>query len=137
MVDADGPVHGGGAHSLLPEDDGMVEDMIAKGEPSLSSNQVVLSAGEDQYQTVTIVPNDSASGEVSYVLIVQQNEEKKDGGEEEDLEGVYDFEGGEDGAYRRCRRRISVVHCRGIRRSLPLEFVLIYLFVAVCHHRDP
>merc|ERR1719151_326451 len=77
----------------------MVEDMIGKGEPSLSSNQVVLSAGEDQYQTVTIVPNDSASGEVSYVLIVQQNEEKKDGGEEEDLEGVYDFEGGEDGEY--------------------------------------
>ena len=99
VVDADGPVHGGGAHSLLPEDDGIVEDMIGKGEPSLSSNQVVLSAGEDQYQTVTIVPNDSASGEVSYVLIVQQNEEKKDGGEEEDLEGVYDFEGGEEGEY--------------------------------------
>ena len=98
VVDADGPVHGGSGHSLLPEDDGMVEDMIAKGEPSLSSNQVVLSAGEELYQTVTIVPNESTSGEVSYVFIVQQNEEKKDG-EEEDLEGVYDFEGGEDGEY--------------------------------------
>ena len=49
VVDADGPVHGGGGHSLLPEDDGMVEDIITKGqEPSLSNNQVVLSAGEDQ-----------------------------------------------------------------------------------------
>ena len=37
----------------------------------LTMHQVVLSAGEDQYQTVTIVPNDSATGEVSYVLIVQ------------------------------------------------------------------
>ena len=64
--------------------------------------QVVLSAGEDQYQTVTIVPNDSAGGEVSYVLIVQQNDgDKKTGedGEEEDLEGVYDFENGDDPDY--------------------------------------
>ena len=60
---------------------------------------MVLSAGEDQYQTVTIVPNDSAGGEVSYVLIVQQNDgDKKTGedGEEADLEGVYDFENGDD-----------------------------------------
>ena len=61
----------------------------------LPVHQVVLSAGEDQYQTVTIVPNDSTTGEVSYVLIVQQGEgEKKEG--EEELEGVYDFEGGEE-----------------------------------------
>ena len=62
----------------------------------------MLSAGEDQYQTVTIVPNDSAGGEVSYVLIVQQNDgDKKTGeeGEEEDLEGVYDFENGDDPDY--------------------------------------
>jgi hypothetical protein len=95
VVEADGPGQGG--ESLMAEEEEMVEDIIAKGEPSLPTNQVVLSAGEDQYQTVTIVPNDSAGGEVSYVLIVQQNDgEKKEGGEdEEDLEGVYDFEGGE------------------------------------------
>jgi len=106
VVDADGPVQympGQGGPALLAphHEEPMVEDIISKGEHTLNSNQVVLSAGEDQYQTVTIVPNDSASGEVSYVLIVQQNDndKKDDGEEEEDLDGVYDFEGGEEHEY--------------------------------------
>ena len=71
-------------------------DLIAKGEPDLPHNQVVLTgAGTDQYQTVTIVPNDSNSGEVSHVLIMQQNDtqEKKGPGVEvgEDM-AVHDFE---------------------------------------------
>jgi hypothetical protein len=33
---------------------------------------VVLAQGEGGYQTVTILPPESSSGEVSYVLIVQQ-----------------------------------------------------------------
>ena len=53
--------------------------------------QVVLNTGGDQYQTVTIVPSDGNTGEVSYVLIVQQPEEKDKGGSEEAI-GVYDFE---------------------------------------------
>ena len=96
LVDADGPVYGGGRHSL-PEDGRMVEDMIVKEEPTLSSNQVVLNSGEDQ--KVTVISNDLANGEVSYVVIVQQNEEKKGGGGEEDHEEVNNFEGDVDGEY--------------------------------------
>ena len=99
FVNVDGPVNGGGGHSILPEDDEVVKDSITKGELTLSSNQVVLSAGEDKYQSVAIVPSDSVSGEVSYVVILQQNEERKDGGGEEDLEGVFDYGGGEDSEY--------------------------------------
>ncbi|XP_034232456.1 transcriptional repressor CTCFL isoform X1 [Thrips palmi] len=58
----------------------------------------------DSYQTVTIVPSDTNPGEVSYVLIVQQPEDDKDGEEDEDEEKnddqdltVYDFDEGEDG----------------------------------------
>lgn len=59
----------------------------------LGPNQVVLNTGDDQYQTVTIVPNDSSSGEVSYVLIVQQNEDKKIIPDQQ--AEVYEFEGEE------------------------------------------
>merc|ERR1719412_13733 len=45
-----------------------------------NDNQVVLNTGGDQYQTVTIVPSDGNTGEVSYVLIVQQPEDKDKGG---------------------------------------------------------
>lgn len=64
------------------------------------SAQVILNAG-DAYQTVTIVPSEAGSGEVSYVLIVQQPDDK-DGdkgegdGEDQDLT-VYDFDEGEEG----------------------------------------
>ena len=54
-------------------------------------------AGTDQYQTVTIVPNQENNGEVSYVLIVQQNDsEEKKGGE---MGEVYDFETENDPDY--------------------------------------
>jgi hypothetical protein len=62
--------------------------------------QVILNTG-DAYQTVTIVPSEAGSGEVSYVLIVQQPDDK-DGdkgegdGEDQDLT-VYDFDEGEEG----------------------------------------
>ena len=55
-----------------------------------SNNQVVLNTGGDQYQTVTIVPSDGNTGEVSYVLIVQQPEDKDK--QSEEAIGVYDFE---------------------------------------------
>merc|ERR1719414_2446670 len=44
-----------------------------------ASNQVMMSTGasSDQYQTVTIVPSDGDTGEVSYVLIVQQPENER------------------------------------------------------------
>jgi len=57
------------------------------GISDLNPNQVVLNDGDNQFQTVTIVPNNSSSGEVSYVLIVQPNQDKKDG-----EEAVYDFD---------------------------------------------
>lgn len=59
---------------------------------------MILGTG-DTYQTVTIVPSEGNSGEVSYVLIVQQqgDEEKdKENGEDHDLT-VYDFDDGEEG----------------------------------------
>lgn len=52
----------------------------------------------DAYQTVTIVPSDTNQGEVSYVLIVQQDGEGKEGeenGEDQDLT-VYDFDENEE-----------------------------------------
>jgi hypothetical protein len=57
-----------------------------------------LNAG-DGYQTVTIVPSETGTGEVSYVLIVQQPEDGKDkDGDDADLSNVYDFDEGEEGA---------------------------------------
>eukprot|EP00092_Neocalanus_flemingeri_P087083 GFUD01109828.1.p1 GENE.GFUD01109828.1~~GFUD01109828.1.p1 ORF type:complete len:312 (-),score=110.79 GFUD01109828.1:635-1570(-) len=111
VVDADGPVTTGmlegddGAHQMEDTDLSQVighSDLIAKGEPDLPHNQVVLAGGgSDQYQTVTIVPNDTNSGEVSYVLIVQQNEtqDKKGGVEDGEQMAVYDFETENDPDY--------------------------------------
>ncbi|XP_017893131.1 transcriptional repressor CTCFL-like isoform X2 [Ceratina calcarata] len=76
---------------------------------SNENNQVVINS-EDAYQTVTIVPSDTNSGDFSYVFIVQQpeSEEKesskpvvREGAEGEEGEGeqdltVYDFEDNED-----------------------------------------
>jgi hypothetical protein len=56
---------------------------------------MILNAG-DAYQTVTIVPSDTNPGEVSYVLIVQQPDDKDDKGDDQDLT-VYDFDEGEEG----------------------------------------
>jgi len=72
---------------------------ITKSDPDLPSNQVLVTgAGSDQYQTVTIVPNQENNGEVSYVLIVQQNDtagnDKKGG-----MGEVYDFETENDPDY--------------------------------------
>jgi len=73
--------------------------LSGKQEPELPANQVVLAGGgSDQYQTVTIVPNQENSGEVSYVLIVQQNDnqDKKPGS---GMSEVYDFETENDPDY--------------------------------------
>lgn len=66
---------------------------------NVNDNQVVLNTGGDQYQTVTIVPSDGNTGEVSYVLIVQQPDDKDKGtsggatgASGEEAIGVYDFE---------------------------------------------
>merc|ERR1711899_418740 len=69
-----------------------------------ASNQVMMSTGasSDQYQTVTIVPSDGDTGEVSYVLIVQQPEDEKAGGNKSSAQDgggtddVYDFDGDPD-----------------------------------------
>ncbi|CAG7837591.1 unnamed protein product [Allacma fusca] len=54
----------------------------------------VSQSGKETYETVTIVPSEGDSGEVSYVLIVQQPEDEKE--EKEDDLKVYDFDEGED-----------------------------------------
>lgn len=38
----------------------------------MDENQQMIDLNSGEYQTVTIVPSESSSGEVSYVLIVQQ-----------------------------------------------------------------
>ena len=48
-------------------------------------------SGKDAYETVTIVPSEGGRGETSYVLIVQEPEEKED----DDLK-VFDFDEAED-----------------------------------------
>ncbi|XP_014290440.1 transcriptional repressor CTCFL [Halyomorpha halys] len=57
------------------------------------NGQMVLGTG-DSYQTVTIVPSETSTGEVSYVLIVQQPEDKEKE-EDQDLT-VYDFDDHEE-----------------------------------------
>jgi len=56
----------------------------------------VLAQGEGGYQTVTILPPESSTGEVSYVLIVQQ----PDGGEQAVISSeVLDGAEGEEGMH--------------------------------------
>lgn len=70
------------------------EATIISGEPG--SNQVLINSG-DAYQTVTIVPSDTNQGEVSYVLIVQQDGDGKDEDNAEDQDmTVYDFDEAEE-----------------------------------------
>ncbi|XP_073976183.1 uncharacterized protein isoform X2 [Rhodnius prolixus] len=58
--------------------------------------QMVVGAG-DSFQTVTIVPSETSSGELSYVLIVQQPGEDDDKEKEEDQDlTVYDFDDQEE-----------------------------------------
>lgn len=49
----------------------------------------------DAFQTVTIVPSEANPGEVSYVLIVQQPDDKDEKNNDQDLT-VYDFDEGEE-----------------------------------------
>ncbi|XP_037076323.1 transcriptional repressor CTCF-like, partial [Pollicipes pollicipes] len=54
-------------------------------------------AGSASYQTVTIVPSDANSDEVSYVLIVQPDAEEGQKEEQDDQDiGVYDFDDGDE-----------------------------------------
>ncbi|KAJ4438811.1 hypothetical protein ANN_14763, partial [Periplaneta americana] len=88
--------------AMQPQE-GHVEETITSMEASDDGNttsgestgQMILNAG-DAYQTVTIVPSDTNPGEVSYVLIVQQPDDKDDKGDDQDLT-VYDFDEGEEG----------------------------------------
>ncbi|XP_046997162.1 transcriptional repressor CTCFL isoform X2 [Schistocerca americana] len=86
----------------MPQESTHVEETITGLE---SSQEAVTANGADTsmilnttdtYQTVTIVPSDTNPGEVSYVLIVQQPDEKDDKTDDQDLT-VYDFDEGEEG----------------------------------------
>merc|ERR1719412_1384736 len=67
--------------TIVPtEDEGTEAAGGSSNNIAANDNQVVLNTGGDQYQTVTIVPSDGNTGEVSYVLIVQQPEDKDKGG---------------------------------------------------------
>jgi len=59
----------------------------ATNESDLESNQIIQSIGENDYRTVTIVPNNTSNGEMSYVLIdydIVPNNKKDD--------QIYEFE---------------------------------------------
>lgn len=47
-----------------------------KGLPGQGDNQILINSG-NAYQRVTVVPADTNSGELSYVLIVQQDDVKE------------------------------------------------------------
>lgn len=47
-----------------------------KGLPGHGDNQILINSG-NAYQRVTVVPADTNSGELSYVLIVQQDDVKE------------------------------------------------------------
>ncbi|XP_056636747.1 transcriptional repressor CTCF-like [Diorhabda sublineata] len=62
------------------------------------NNQILINSG-NAYQRVTVVPADNNTGELSYVLIVQDPSDIKDGDQsdgEQDM-AVYDFDDAEDG----------------------------------------
>nr|CAH0102636.1 unnamed protein product [Daphnia galeata] len=65
--DVDG---GDGTATLVAQDGGTMVSIPNNG--TSADEGVVLAQGEGGYQTVTILPPESSSGEVSYVLIVQQ-----------------------------------------------------------------
>ena len=80
----------GEAMAIVPSDETEARTNPTNLGPSTSDNQALLNNGLDQYQNETIVPSDGNTGEVSYVLIVQQPKDKDNGGSEEVI-GVYDF----------------------------------------------
>merc|ERR1712096_440484 len=88
MPDADDSYDGGGGVAV----DGATVNTLVKPQQTtqtqnIDTDQIMLQNGEDEYQTVTIVPNNSSSGEMSYVLIVNPpNSEEKKG------DRVYNFE---------------------------------------------
>lgn len=57
--------------------------------PNQEDNQILINSG-NAYQRVTVVPADTNSGELSYVLIVQQPDELKEG---EQTDGDQDMTG--------------------------------------------
>ncbi|CAL4127788.1 unnamed protein product [Meganyctiphanes norvegica] len=99
--EGDGGGGDGGTVMLHHDEDSMHEGQVALGEDgtlqvisgvdqSDASNQVVLNTG-DNNQIVTIVPSSTNSGEVSYVLIVEQS------GENDKDDTVYDFNEADEG----------------------------------------
>lgn len=72
-------------------------EVVTGLDPDEGAGQQVLLNSGNTYQTVTIVPSDSNSGEVSYVLIVSQpDDDKGSKGDEVDVDmSVYDFNEGE------------------------------------------
>jgi len=81
--------------TFLSEDGITVEEIDAEDDEDntvLGITEEDASGQTKQYETVTIVPSEGDSGEVSYVLIMQQPEEKEE--KEDDLK-VFDFDEGE------------------------------------------
>lgn len=76
-------------HEVALGEDGTLQ-VISGVDQSDASNQVVLNTG-DNNQIVTIVPSSTNSGEVSYVLIVEQS------GENDKDDTVYDFNEADEG----------------------------------------
>ncbi|XP_019867966.2 transcriptional repressor CTCF [Aethina tumida] len=76
------------------------ETEVEEGEEipvSGDDNQIVINSG-NAYQRVTVVPADTNSGELSYVLIVQDPDMKEGDQEDGDQDmAVYDFDEGEEG----------------------------------------
>ena len=85
----------GEAMAIVPSDEAEANTNPTNSGPSTNDNQVVLNTGGDRYHTETIVPPDGNTGEVNYVLIVQQPDDKDKGGSEEVI-GVYDFKNKND-----------------------------------------
>ncbi|KAJ3635239.1 hypothetical protein MTP99_008160 [Tenebrio molitor] len=74
------------------------EEMEVEEGEEESENQILINSG-NAYQRVTVVPADTNSSELSYVLIVQDPSDLKDGEQtdgEQDMT-VYDFDEGEEG----------------------------------------
>ncbi|XP_035225096.1 transcriptional repressor CTCF-like [Stegodyphus dumicola] len=72
-----------------------IVEQAASGGLTDGNNPVILNVG-NAYQTVTVVPTNGNSGEVSYMFIVAQSDDDKDPTKEMDLDmSVYDFNEGE------------------------------------------
>ncbi|KAL3284826.1 hypothetical protein HHI36_018965 [Cryptolaemus montrouzieri] len=96
VVSTSGMPTGKDGQEFIINTEGETEEVEAEETPDPTDN-ILINTG-NAYQRVSLVPSDGNSGELSYVLIVQDPSDLKDGETDGDQDmAVYDFDDAEDG----------------------------------------